>query len=253
VIFEDVTPILSVVDLARALAWYEEALGFARAWAWGDPIELASVCRERVELNLGQRGKVGPPGPSQVYLRVGPIDAVWQLAAASGAEIVTPIADRPYGMRDFSIRDESGNRLDFGEPIRAGEEPATAAPAADTMKVFLPAKDFAVSKRFYRALGFAQNWESPGLAEIELASTRLLLQDFYDPGWAGNFMIHVEVTDADAWAGHARATLDAAGFPETRIEGPRNEPWGYRVTYVVDPSGVLLRFSQPLARPSSGG
>jgi len=115
--FDDVTPILSVDDVDAALAWHEGALGFARAWTWGEPVELASVCREHVELNLGLRGKVGPPGPSQVYLRVAPIDAVWALVQAAGAEIVTPIGDRAYGMRDFSIRDPSGNRLDFGEAI----------------------------------------------------------------------------------------------------------------------------------------
>jgi uncharacterized glyoxalase superfamily protein PhnB len=115
---ESVTPILSVLDLPRALAFYEEKLGFSRAWTWGDPIELAGICRGQVELNLGARGKLGPQGPSQVYLRVSPIGAWWELAKASGAELLVEIADRPYGLRDFSIRDESGNRLDFGEPIR---------------------------------------------------------------------------------------------------------------------------------------
>lgn len=67
--------------------------------------------------------------------------------------------------------------------------------------------------------------------------------------WAENFMVHVEVADADAWARHARAVLEAGAFAEARVEGPRTEPWGHRVAYVHDPSGVLLRFSQPLARP----
>ena len=57
--------------------------------------------------------------------------------------------------------------------------------------------------------------------------------------WANNFMIHVEVGDADA----------AEPFGNAHVMATRTEPWGYRVTYVQDPSGVLLRFSQPLARP----
>jgi catechol 2,3-dioxygenase-like lactoylglutathione lyase family enzyme len=152
-------------------------------------------------------------------------------------------------MRDFSILDASGNRLDFGEPIREEQPAAGLAPAATALKVFVPAKDFALSKRFYHALGFAQNWEDEGLAELELAGCRLLLQDFYVPEWAGNFMIHIEVPDADAWAHHARAVIDAEPFAGARVDGPRTESWGYRVTYVHDPSGVLLRFSQRLARP----
>ena len=31
------------------------------------------------------------------------------------------IADRVYGLRDFSVEDASGNRLDFGEPIENSE------------------------------------------------------------------------------------------------------------------------------------
>lgn len=262
--FESVTPILSVLDLPQALAWYERSFGFERAWTWGEPMHLASVCRGGIELNLGQRGVVGPGGPSQIYLRVAPIETFWDLARTSGATIHVPIADRPYGLRDFSVLDASGNRIDFGEPSEgpprrrlatadadaSTQLPATlSAPAAHTMKVFVPAKDFELSKRFYRALGFAQNWESPALVEIELGATRLLLQDLHHPAWAGHFMIHIEVPDADAWARHVRAVLEADDFAPARIEGPRNESWGYRVTYVHDPSGVLLRFSQPLARP----
>jgi uncharacterized glyoxalase superfamily protein PhnB len=122
VVFQEVTPILSVDDLGEALAWYERALGFRRAWTWGEPMVLASVCRERVELNLGQRGRMGPPGPSQIYVRVTPIESVWALARASGAEILEPIGDRAYGMRDFALLDASGNRLDFGEEIRSGAD-----------------------------------------------------------------------------------------------------------------------------------
>jgi hypothetical protein len=40
------------------------------------------------------------------------------------------------------------------------------------MKAFVPAKDSALSKRFYEALGFARNREEAGLAEIELVPAR---------------------------------------------------------------------------------
>jgi len=37
-------------------------------------------------------------------------------------------------------------------------------------------------------------------------------------------------------------------YPGARVEGPRDESWGFRVTYVWDPSGVLLHFAEPLPR-----
>jgi uncharacterized glyoxalase superfamily protein PhnB len=112
-----VAPILSVDDVPAALEWYQRVLGFQVAWRWGDPVALASVCREQVELNLGKRGAYGAPGTSRVYVRVGGIDAYHEQLRRAGARIVVPIEDRAYGLRDFGVEDESGNRIDFGEPI----------------------------------------------------------------------------------------------------------------------------------------
>jgi predicted enzyme related to lactoylglutathione lyase len=116
-LFESVAPLLSVDELKSALDWYQRVLGFQIAWTWGEPAYLASVCRERVELNLGERGKAAPPGASRVYIRLQGIDAYFERVSKAGAEIATPIADRPYGLRDFGVRDPSGNQLDFGQPL----------------------------------------------------------------------------------------------------------------------------------------
>src|SRR5262245_34473896 len=92
-------PILSVDDPAGALDEYQRVFGFQRNWTWGDPLELASVCRDRVELNLAQRGKLGPAGVSQIYLQLIGIDAIWDEVRRAGAKVTTPIDDRVYGMR----------------------------------------------------------------------------------------------------------------------------------------------------------
>jgi catechol 2,3-dioxygenase-like lactoylglutathione lyase family enzyme len=182
--FESVAPNLSVVDLPGALDFYERVLGSSRAWTWGDPMTLASVCRDGVEIT--RRGAT------------------------------------------VAIRDESGNVLDFGEEKRPAETPETGPPAANAVKVFVPAKDFALSKRFYAALGFRQNWEQGALAELELGGTMLLLQNYFQKDWAENFMVHVEVPDADAWARHVAGVLADGAFPEARVQGPRHEEWDTR-------------------------
>ena len=112
-----VAPILSVEDLPAALDWYERVLDFTVAWRWGDPVELAGICRDAVELNLARRGTLGPAGPSQIYVRVNGVDAWWERLRRAGATIRVDIADRAYGLRDFGVEDASGNRLDFGEPL----------------------------------------------------------------------------------------------------------------------------------------
>jgi catechol 2,3-dioxygenase-like lactoylglutathione lyase family enzyme len=241
---ETTVPIVSVDDLAAALDHYQGALGFKRDWTWGEPATLAGLYRDRIELQLAQRGKLGPPGTSHVYLRGSGVDALFEELHAAGVEILEPIADRPYGLRDFAVLDPSGNRLDFGAPLG---EAKVVAPPVESLKIFVPAQDFAVSKRFYQALGFRLDWEEGDVAQLTIGGTHFLLQNHYARAWAENFMMHIRVPDADAWAEHARTALPAAGFADTRIEGPRNESWGFRIAYVWDPSGVLLHFAEPLA------
>jgi uncharacterized glyoxalase superfamily protein PhnB len=112
---EAVVPILSVDDLAEALAYYERVLGFHVGWKWGEPARLASVCRDRVEVNLSQSSE-GKSSISKVYIQMAGVDAYYHQITAAGAKVAVALADRPYGMREFRIVDPSGNELSFGEP-----------------------------------------------------------------------------------------------------------------------------------------
>ena len=107
-------PILSVSDLSEALDYYVRVLGFQVAWRWGEPPRLASVCRDRVEVNLSQSFEA-KPGFSKVYFHMTGVDAYYTNITTAGAKIAVPLAERSYGMRDFRIVDPSGNELSFGE------------------------------------------------------------------------------------------------------------------------------------------
>ncbi|GAB5518642.1 MAG: VOC family protein [Rhodothermales bacterium] len=100
-----------------------------------------------------------------------------------------------------------------------------------------------MSLAFYQAFGWALNWRHSGLAELELAGSRFLLQDFYAKEWAENWMLYVEVDDARAWHMHAESVI-AGAFETARMQPPKQEGYGALVTYVWDPSGVLLHFAQ---------
>jgi len=73
------------------------------------------------------------------------------------------------------------------------------------IKAFVPARDFAVSKRFYQDLGFTLAWSSDNLAYLRHGHSSFLLQNFYNKEHAGNFMMHLLVEDVEAWWQHVEA------------------------------------------------
>lgn len=116
---------------------------------------------------------------------------------------------------------------------------------ATDVRVWIPARDFATSHAFYNALGWRTAWsDGEGLAQLELAGHRFMLQDFYVQQWAHNSMITIDVVDAHAWFDHATAVIGAGSCGDARVAAPKSEEFGALVTYVWDPSGVLLHFTQ---------
>lgn len=112
------------------------------------------------------------------------------------------------------------------------------SPVTD-LKAFVPAKDAQLSKRFYLDLGFTVNFSNPEIAELQIGSFRFLLQTFYVAEHAGNFMMSLQVEDADVWWDHIQRIDLAKKYPGIMCKPPAMQPWGIRVLYLSDPSGVL--------------
>jgi catechol 2,3-dioxygenase-like lactoylglutathione lyase family enzyme len=111
------------------------------------------------------------------------------------------------------------------------------------LKAFVPAKDFALSKRFYQDLGFTMASDSDGIAYFHHGDVSFLLQDFYQEGLASNLMLHLLVEDVDAWRAKLQELRIAEkyGIKVTEVE---RQPWRMRDFVVLDPSGVLWRIAE---------
>ena len=119
-------------------------------------------------------------------------------------------------------------------------------PNAGDIKVFVPAMNFNQSVAFYEGMGWNVNWRAAddSLAELELANSRCYLQNYYNEDWANNFMMHITVDDARAWWEHASKVIENGAYEYARVREPQDQPYGALVTFVWDPSGVLLHFAQ---------
>ena len=114
------------------------------------------------------------------------------------------------------------------------------------LKVFVPSRDFQLAKAFYADLGFALNWENDQLAELQIGQFRFLLQDFYEEQLAANLMLQLQVSDTAIWWDVICESALVERYENVRAKGPELQPWGQRVLYLWDPSGVLWHIVEPL-------
>ncbi len=112
------------------------------------------------------------------------------------------------------------------------------------VRPFIPAQDFAISRAFYEALGWKIGWSDEKLALLENGGHSFYLQAWYQKDWAENTMLHITVQDARACYTQIKSVVDSGRYPSARVAEPRLEPYGALVTYVWDPSGVLLHLAQ---------
>lgn len=117
---------------------------------------------------------------------------------------------------------------------------------ATELKAFVPAKDFALSRRFYADLGFEQRSEGGGVSYFQVDGCAFLLQDFDDQALAENLALHLLVPDVNAWFAHVQAQ-DLAGRYGVRITPLVEQPWGITEFVVIDPAGVCWHIGQNTA------
>lgn len=113
------------------------------------------------------------------------------------------------------------------------------------LRAFIPARDFALSQCFYNALGWASQVVGPGIALVRLCDQQhFYIQDYYLKEVAENSMLHITVADAQAWYEHVTAALAGGCYAPARVQPPARQAYGASVTFVHDPSGVLLHLCQ---------
>jgi catechol 2,3-dioxygenase-like lactoylglutathione lyase family enzyme len=111
------------------------------------------------------------------------------------------------------------------------------------LKPFVPAKNFDLSKRFYRDMGFTLASDAEGIAYFHHENVSFLLQNFYVKELADNLMLHLLVEDVDAWRAQL-VNADISCRYGVRISPVQQQPWRMRDFVVGDPSGVLWRIAQ---------
>jgi uncharacterized glyoxalase superfamily protein PhnB len=112
------------------------------------------------------------------------------------------------------------------------------------LRPFVPALDFARSKRFYNALGFVTTHEDERIAMLKLESFSFILQNYYHKDWAENCMVQLLVRNADQWWQRIDAPSLIRDFSVKEPCPPKLQDWGMKVGFVFDPCGVLWHIAE---------
>jgi uncharacterized glyoxalase superfamily protein PhnB len=103
-------PELPVADVERAQQHYRDALGFEIGWLYPGK-EIGAVSRGDVAIFFRKRKPPFEPAVHWVFAE--DIDASYQELKSLGANIVDPLEKKPWGLRQFTVKDLDGNLFYF--------------------------------------------------------------------------------------------------------------------------------------------
>lgn len=107
-----------------------------------------------------------------------------------------------------------------------------------SLRPFIGAKDYELSRSFYRELGFQESIVSDNMCVFKAGHIAFYLQDAYIKDWIDNSMVFMEVEDVDIYW-HQLLALDLPSrYKGVKLSPVRQFDWGSEC-YLHDPSGVL--------------
>lgn len=111
----DAIPVVSVADYPAALRFYVNVLGFAKVFEVG---AYAGLELGRVMVHVGAAVDAWSAYPTSVRIDVRGVDAYYaKIRERAVIKADEQLKDMPFGMRQFSVLDPSGNRVTFAQAI----------------------------------------------------------------------------------------------------------------------------------------
>jgi len=114
---------------------------------------------------------------------------------------------------------------------------------AISIRPFIGAKDFDLSRKFYRDLGFEEKELDNELSVFKSGAQAFYLQRAYVKDWIDNTMVFMEVDNVDRFYNALKALDLPAKYEGVRLTPTRMLDWG-KECFLHDPSGILWHFGE---------
>lgn len=112
---------------------------------------------------------------------------------------------------------------------------------AKSIRPFIGAKNYEVSRNFYRDLGFQESILEPNMSYFKSEGFGFYLQNAYIQDWIDNSMIFMEVEDVSRFWDDLVGLDLPTKYTGVRLAPIRTYDWG-RECFLHDPSGILWHF-----------
>jgi catechol 2,3-dioxygenase-like lactoylglutathione lyase family enzyme len=114
---------------------------------------------------------------------------------------------------------------------------------AQSIRPFIGAKDYELSRNFYRHLGFEEVVLSPDMSLFKTNKIGFYLQKAYVKDWIDNSMIFVEVANVENYWKQLLALNITTKYKQVKLTPIKQYDWG-KECFVHDPSGILWHFGE---------
>ena len=109
---------------------------------------------------------------------------------------------------------------------------------AKSIRPFIGAKNFEVSRNFYHDLGFQESILTRDMSYFKTDGMGFYLQDAYVKDWIDNSMVFLEVEDVGRYWKELVALDLTTKYKSVKLVPIKEYDWG-RECFIHDPSGIL--------------
>ena len=186
--------ILAVADVAAAVRFYRDKLGFTGEWLWGDPPTFGGVSWGRVGVMFCLQPELAArvEGHQHAFFVSG-VGELHERHRQNGVQVVSPLEAKPWGLREYTVRDPNGYHLRFGEPVTPSVPSAPARELPEGVRLVERLPTVAEYETLVRAVGWAR------YTNLEAAPTALR-----------NTLYSVVAVEGEEAVGMARVVGDGA-------------------------------------------
>lgn len=114
---------------------------------------------------------------------------------------------------------------------------------AKSIRPFIGAKNFEISRNFYKDLGFEEIILAPNFSLFKTDAIAFYLQDYYAKDWIDNTMLFLEVDDVSRYWQELLTLELPTKYETVKLVPIREMDWG-RECFIHDPSGILWHIGE---------